>query len=145
VNDAPYIDTSALAKWYFNEARSDEFVSFLVAQGAADISRLTAVELNNLVQRRRRTNDIDDALRDAILATFDEDVRKGFLLVHTLEDRHAVRAIELLERLSATGLRALDAIHLAIAVDIEATVIATADRIMANAAAALNLQVERFD
>ncbi len=48
-------------------------------------------------------------------------------------------------RLSRHGLRTLDALHLAIARDLGAPLIATADRIMAKAAADLGLEVERFD
>jgi uncharacterized protein len=48
---APYIDTSALAKWYLNEPRSEDF--------GAVISRLTVVEFRCLIARRRRAGDID--------------------------------------------------------------------------------------
>lgn len=35
-----YIDTSALAKWYLNEPRSEDFEAFIRQQASAAISRL---------------------------------------------------------------------------------------------------------
>ena len=46
----PYIDTSALAKWYLSEASSEEL--------DAEISRLTVVEFRCL-PARRPTGEID--------------------------------------------------------------------------------------
>jgi predicted nucleic acid-binding protein len=42
----PYIDTSALAKWYLNEPRSEDFGAFITRQEKAVISRLTVVEFS---------------------------------------------------------------------------------------------------
>jgi hypothetical protein len=65
--DLPYVDTSALAKWYLNEAGSAEFVDFMRAQGRALISRLTVVELRSLLARRERSGEITAAYqRDAV-------------------------------------------------------------------------------
>ncbi len=102
---APYIDTSALAKWYLNEPRSEDFAAFITTLPSAAISRLTVVEFRCLLARRRRSGGVTEPI----------------------------------ER------RVLDALHLAIARDIGAPLIATADLTMANAAAALGLDVARFD
>ena len=52
-----YIDTSALAKWYLNEPRSQDFESYIRSQRGALISRLTVMELRCLLARRRRAGD----------------------------------------------------------------------------------------
>jgi uncharacterized protein len=75
---------------------------------------------------------------------FRTDVLNGYLEVHPLQDEHAHTALDLLERLEGHPLRTLDALHLAIASALGATVLATADRVMAQAAAALGLRVEVF-
>jgi predicted nucleic acid-binding protein len=142
---APYIDTSALAKWYLNEPRSEEFEIFIRRQESAAISRLTVLEFRSLLARRRRSKEIDPRIENRVFSTFETDVRKGFLVVHPLQDAHALAAIEILARLRNHPLRSLDALHLAIAQDLGAMCMATADRVLAEAAAALGLKTERFD
>ena len=74
-----------------------------------------------------------------------EDVGQGFLEVGALEDAHVVAGIELLMRLAAHPVRTPDVLHLAIARDAQADVIATADRVVAAAAEAIGFDVARFD
>ena len=142
---APYLDTSALAKWYVNEARSDEFEAFLRQHPSAAISRLTVLEFRCLLARRRRAREIAPRLETAIFAAFEHDIRNGFLTVHPLEDAHAVTAFDLLARLKTHPLRTLDALHLAVVMHLGNRQIATADRVLAGAAAALGVEVARFD
>ncbi len=145
MSDAAYVDTSALAKWYLNEPRSEDFEAFITGRLSVAISRLTVVEFRCLLARRRRRGDIEPRMERRIWAAFESDVRQGFLEVHPLDDRHALGALELMEGLSRQPLRALDALHLAIARDIGAGLVATADRVMAAAADALGFTVARFD
>ena len=140
-----YLDTSALAKWYLNERRSEEFEEFISREPSADVSRLTVLEFRCLLSRRRRTHDIDGRLESRIIAEFEKDVRDGHLFVHPLTDTHASAAVEILTRFPAHTLRTLDALHLAIARSIKASRIATADRILAEVAARMDFQVIRFD
>ncbi len=142
---APYIDTSALAKWYLNEPRSEDFEAFVTTLPSAAISRLSVVEFRCLLARRRRSGEVTAHIEQRVLDAFEADVRHGYLYVQPLDDRHARDAVTLVSQLSGHGLRALDALHLAIARDIGAPLIATADRLMANAATALGLEVARFD
>jgi predicted nucleic acid-binding protein len=145
VKEPIYLDTSALAKWYLNEARSDDFAAFVVAEPRPIVSRLTAVEIRSLLERRRRTHQITTAIVRKVVAAFERDVRDGHLEMHALEDAHAILASELLHRLAPHPLRTLDALHLAVAISLELGRIATADRVLAAAAASLGLEVERFD
>ena len=109
------------------------------------MSRLTAVEIRSLLERRRRSHQITTAIVRKVVATFERDVRDGHLEMHALEDAHAILAGELLHRLAPHPLRTLDALHLAVAISLELGRIATADRVLAAAAASLGLEVERFD
>jgi len=140
----PYLDTSALAKWYLNEARSEEVEAFLRRQREALISRLTVLEFHCLLARRRRAAEIDVRMERRVLAAFEGDLRAGFLTVRPLEDAHVLAAIDLLNRLKAHPLRSLDALHLAIARAAGCASVATADRVLADAAAALGLEAVRF-
>ena len=105
------------------------------------ISRLTVVELYCLLGRRRRNRDIDARAQQRVVAAFEEDIAQGFFDVHPLQDQ---QARNLLSRLGHVPLRALDALHLAIATEINAGVVATADIIFAKAATALRLHVGWF-
>ena len=54
MNPLAYFDTSALAKWYLREARSDEVEAYIRANGPVAISDLTVVEMRSLLASHRR-------------------------------------------------------------------------------------------
>lgn len=139
-----YLDTSALAKWYLNESRSEDFSAWIRAQSDTHISRLTTLEFRFLLARRQRAREIAPELAQRIFAIFEQDVQAGHLITHEVENNHVSSAISLLERVAPIALRTLDAIHLSIAISIHAETVATADRIMETAARELGLQVQSF-
>ena len=57
-----YLDTSALAKWYLNEPRSEDFAAWIQNQDDTHISTLTLVEMRCLLARRRRAGELSMAL-----------------------------------------------------------------------------------
>lgn len=140
----PYLDTSALAKWYLNEPFSEEFEAFIQEQPTAAISRLTVVEFRCLLARRRRAREITKAIEARVYASFERDVGAGFLQVHIVADEHLIAALGLITRLGKYSLRTLDALHLAIAHGIHCRLLATADKSMADAGKAAGLRVARF-
>ena len=97
----PYIDTSALAKWYVNEPRSADFDTYMQQQSAAEISRLTVVEFRCLLARRRRAGDFDAKAEASAFNRFENDVARGILTCHALDDRHAIDALALIQRREA--------------------------------------------
>lgn len=139
-----YFDTSALAKWYINESRSDDVEKYIQQHGPVAISDLTVVEMRSLLGRRRREKRLTSKIETEIFATFQEDIRRRFLICHPLPDGLAAGAVNLLALLSDIPLRTLDAIHLVIAKDILAESLVTADHIMADGAKALGLNVVLF-
>jgi hypothetical protein len=140
-----YFDTSALAKWYLKEARSDDVEKYIQENGPVDISDLTVVEMRTLLARRRKERNIDSKTEIRIYATFEEDIRQKFLVCHPLPVGLAAGAVNLLSVLSDLQLRTLDALHLTIAKEIQTEILATADRIMAISARAMGFSVVRFD
>ena len=140
----PYLDTSALAKWYLNEPFSEAFEEFIRAQPAAAISRLSGVELRCLLAGRRRAGEITKAIETRVTAAFEKDVSAGSLQVHPVADEHVIAALGMIERLGRTPLRTLDALHLAIAQGIHCRQLATADKTMADAGKAAGLDLARF-
>lgn len=139
-----YLDTSALAKWYINEARSDDVAKFVQEHGPVCISDLTFIEMRCLLARRRREKNITPTLEMEIFATFQEDIRLGSLICHPFPEALAAAAVNLMALLSEIPVRTLDALHLVIAREIDADLLVTADRIMAEAARVLGLKVQRF-
>lgn len=140
----PYLDTSALAKWYLNEPFSAAFETFIQNQSTAAISRLTVVELRCLLARRRRAGEITKNIESRVLGTFEKDVGAGLLQVYPVMDEHLIVALGLLDSLGRYALRTLDALHLAIAQSIHCRQLATADKTMANAGRATGMVVVRF-
>ena len=140
-----YLDTSALAKWYLPEAHSKELERWLLQAGPVAISSLTVLEMRTLLARRRREGDIDAAHEIRIFAIFEEDMARAHLRCHALDDAHALSAARLIASLPGVPLRSLDALHLAIAQALGLTTLATADRVMIQAAEALGIEVVRFD
>jgi len=140
-----YFDTSALAKWYLNEAGSNDVEKYIQEHGPVDISDLTIIEMRCLLARRRREGNIDPKIEIKIFATFEEDIRQRFLICHPLPDGLTAGAVDLLSVHPDLPIRTLDALHLMIAREIQTEVLATADRVMAAGAKAIGFSVVRFD
>lgn len=69
-----YVDTSALAKWYVNEAGSDEFEQYISQAPAAWISRPGVVESAASLARRRRMRQITAATANRLFLAFERDI-----------------------------------------------------------------------
>lgn len=139
-----YVDTSALAKWYFPETGSEPFSDWMQAQERTWISTLTVVEMNSLVLRRVRDSELDHQQADEVLATLTDDVNYGFLLLQPVDDSTVSGAVPILTRLSNHPLRTLDAIHLSVIHDLGASTLATADGVLGQAGRDLGLELAWF-
>jgi len=142
--EAVYLDTSALAKWYINEHLSARVEAFVRKNAPLAISSLTDVEMCSLLARRRREGAFDAGMESRAYATFREDVRRGFLVQHPVTESAMTGASKLFAMLPEIPLRTLDAMQLAIAQDLGCGRLATADKVMAAAAAELGFSVVRF-
>ncbi len=139
-----YLDTSALAKWYLNEEGSEAFVAFLQTLGSAVISSLTVTEMRCLLSRRRRMGDLSTELESLLFASFLEDIDRGWLQRHAVDDPRFSEATNLIARYPEHPLRTLDALHLTQALHLGTPIIATADAVMAAAASSMGLEVVPF-
>jgi Predicted nucleic acid-binding protein, contains PIN domain len=140
-----YLDTSALAKWYLNESRSEDFAAWIQDEADVHISTLTVVEMRCLLARRRRNRELSIDMEQKVFATLLDDIVQGFLTQHPVEDEHAMGALNLLTLLADHPLRTLDAIHLGVARRLGADRLATADQVMGNAAETLRMEVIWFN
>ena len=139
-----YLDTSALAKWYLNEECSEQVEAFIREHAPLAISTLTKTEMRCLLARRRREGNLDTLLENRIYAAFLNDIQRGHLVKYQVVDTSLDMAANLIASLPQVPLRTLDALHLSIALDLGADTVATADRIMALASRALELQAVTF-
>lgn len=78
-----------------------------------------------------------------VLSAFAEDVRAGALAVESVEDHHFGQAESLINS-SRFSLRTLDAIHLAVALGLSHRILATADKVMTEAAREFGFEVVSF-
>lgn len=144
ISSSVYFDTSALAKWYVPESRSDDVEDYLGRTCPVYISLLTKVEMRSLLARRRREGHIDAEFQARVLATFEGDIALGHLeLLPQTVDSFLI-AESLLGAHPAIPLRTLDALHLGVMRSAGVDTLATADRTMSTAAEALGMACETF-
>jgi uncharacterized protein len=139
-----YVDTSALAKWYLDEERSDEVYDYLKVTANRAISSLTLLEMHCLLSRKQRNREVSAELVARALATFKADIRVKHFVLHAITDQHVLGAVELMAMVPDVPLRTLDAIHLNAARTLGAEELATADSVLARAARQLDFQVIYF-
>lgn len=139
-----YLDTSALLKRYIPEANSETFDAYFVECAPASIGRLGLVELRCALARKRRDRKISTEREKAALDEIRTDIQDGVLVVHPGIDAHFAEAFHLIDRLVEVPLRSLDALHLAIALSLDVSELATADAVMRQAAQALEINVVYF-
>ena len=124
-----YLDASALAKLYIEEAGSPELERAMVGRRDVLVSELAITEVVSALARRVRERDM--SLRDAgrvhrrILA----DLERGeFQHIDLSPDLHRVAERLLVQLASTLALRASDALHLALAGSAPARAFVTYDR-----------------
>lgn len=144
MNALIYLDTSALIKRYVPEKNSRAFDEWFVAHAPCAISRLTFVEVRSTLARKRREKVIGEIQEREALNELRTDLQDGVLTVFPGSDAHFVEAFHLIDRLAALPLRTLDALHLAIARLETSERLATADRVMLQAAQALGIETVSF-
>jgi predicted nucleic acid-binding protein len=116
-----FLDTSALAKRYHKESGS-EYVDRIVEQTGSRsmISHLSIVEFESVLAIKTRTGEIDRQALELARRRFRADLaRLSLMVAPPVHDDHFQSARKLLVQYGvAEGLRTLDALQLAIALDL---------------------------
>jgi predicted nucleic acid-binding protein len=138
-----YLDTSVLVPFYVEETRSADTESWLIGLGHAPltVSPWGIAEFSSALGLKARRGELDQADLSKAEAGFREFVAGRVRLVEIVT-QDFYRAAELCERWSV-GLRAGDALHLAIA-ERRGLTVCTLDRGMWTAAQVLWLPFETF-
>ena len=116
-----FLDTSALAKRYHKESGSEYLDRILEQQGSQSlISHLSIVELESVLAIKRRTGEIDQQALEIARRRFRADLaRQRLIVAPPVHESHFHSARKLLVQYGvAEGLRTLDALQLAIALDL---------------------------
>ena len=138
-----YLDTSFVAPLVIAEDSSDAVEAYVLKVKPGDLttSMWTQVELSSLVSRKVRMGELSDSQAEAVRRQFDRVLSDSFeILAPTAADFAA--AAKYLE-IPKTGLRAGDALHLAIAANHRAKRILTLDEGFLEGGKLLNLPVAR--
>ena len=135
-----FLDTSALAKLYHTEIRTGFVENLLEREHSVFVSRLGAVEMQSVLSGKVRTRAIAKADAELAHLKFRADVRKRRIRVVALRNRHYDLAASLIEKHGDTrGLRTLDSLQLAVALDLVQNGIVdsfvTADKVLIRVAA----------
>ena len=116
-----FLDTSAVAKLYHEESGSEYVSRFVREPGSqALISRLCIVEMESVLAIKVRTGEIDQHDADTARRCLRADLRQRRLMIGPpIQEHHYQTARMLLVRYGVSeGLRTLDALQLAIALDL---------------------------
>ena len=138
-----FLDTSALAKRYHLESGSEYMDRILEQPGSSSlITHLSVVELESVLAIKQRTGEISPEALEIARRRFRADLAQRRLLVGpSIHERHFFAARRLLVQYGVgEGLRTLDALQLALALDLHrlghADVIVAADRTLCRVATA---------
>jgi predicted nucleic acid-binding protein len=131
------VDSSSLAKRYVQEVGSDEVDGLLQRASELAVCIIVVPEIVSALNRRLREGSL--AIRDyrAAKRQLLDDVRDATVLQIT--PAVAARCVELLE---SNALRAMDALHVACALEWQADVFVTSDRRQLTAAVGAGLRAE---
>lgn len=110
-----YFDTSAVLPYYRQERASVSVQALLASQTRPVlISHLTEVEVASALARWVRMGELSEPQANRIESAFHDDVSHGRFRLCSIETMHYQRARHWIET-RKTGLRTLDALHLACA------------------------------
>ena len=136
-----YIDSSALAKLYTPEPESDTLDRYMQGRRDLKISELCITEVVSAISRRKREGILTAKQAAEIRKALYGDAQSGSfqrLEISPAIHRHAE---QMLMSTESVALRTLDALHIALALALEAQFLVTFDSRMAAAAALFGLEV----
>lgn len=134
-----YLDTSAIAPFYWPEALSPVIVNALRQESERVLSDLTVVELYSALSRRVRSGEITQSDAQQIVNQVQVHLQSNLYQKMSLSARHYQQAQVWLVQFN-TPLRTLDALHLALA-SAQKCVLLTADIALAQSAEILQVPV----
>lgn len=138
-----YLDTSVLVSLHIRDANTPAAISLVTAAtDALLISSLTEMEALNAFNLRVFRKEISPASRDSAVHDLCDDIQSGVLNLELLPDSAYTRAKALAPELTPTlGIRPVDLLHVATAIELGASTFLTFDPKQRSAAQAAGLRV----
>ncbi len=117
-----FFDTSALFKLYHKEKGTSELIDFFKnnAITAVYISEITEIEFSSAVWKKVRKGEINEDTARLIIEKFEKDSGKYSLITQNYQVRK--KAAQLIAKYWKEGLRSLDSIQLASALNVGSSV-----------------------
>ena len=143
-----FFDTSAFAKFYCQELGSDRVTAiFREIDASFQISNLVFVETQSAFAMKVRTGALDLFSAEKAMSRGFKDIESGLVIAAKLDESHLTAARFLVGKYGFTRrLRTLDAIQLAVALDLHrrglSDLFVVADKLLAEVAALEGLAVE---
>jgi predicted nucleic acid-binding protein len=134
-----FADSSALAKRYIADEKSEEFDDLLQSADSIAVSVLCLIEIISALCRRRRERFLNNSQYTAAKAALEEDLADATVIAMT--DEVLLGGVKLLE---SHPLRASDAIQISSALAWQADVFVSSDARQCSAAKASGLDVIRL-
>ena len=137
---ATYADSSFIVCLYSPDVHSHEANRRMLQKPLVLLTPVNRAELAHSLQRQVFRERIDAATAAAAWDAFEEDCQRGLWVVNDLPDNAWERSIDLARRHGpALGVRTLDSLHVACAVELKARHFWTFDERQANLAKAAGL------
>ena len=114
-----FFDTSSLFKLYHKEDGTDELIQLFSENRVEKIylSEITKVEFDSVVWKKFRKQEISEEMAHKVINNFENDW-KNFIFIHDNKEMK-IKAKLLISKYSKEGLRTLDSIQLASALEVK--------------------------
>lgn len=135
-----FVDTSALVKYYYPEAGSDQVEDLILKAKRIFLSELASVEFASALMKKIRMGEISEEDKSLIWDAFKGDLEEANLQVVSLVEDDFLKAAELIFAYGATeNLRTLDSLQLVSALKVPNSHFLTADQRLVSLAGKLKL------
>ena len=139
-----YLDTSVLIKLFVSEIYSDDVQAFVSGLDTPTVSHLCLLEWDCAMRRMERSGAITAEYRLLAVREFSTQLAEGLYRLVARDQAMFNTARHLIEQVAPVPLRAMDALHLATARACEVSLVATADKVMTDAAQQLGFETKTF-
>ena len=142
---AIFTDTSALVKYYYPEEGSEDVEGILLKAERVYLCQVATAEFASVLMKKVRIGALEMEVETLIWNTFLDDLDARQMDVIPLEERHYQKAVEIIRGFGQReGIRALDSLQLASALDVHDAKFLSADRLLSGLALKMGFNVLRI-
>lgn len=140
-----FVDTSALVKFYYPEPDSDRIEQILLDAKGIYITSLSVVEMASALSKKVRAGELRREQESNLWNTFLDDLQTGQMELITLDDRHYMKASDLIRKFgSRHGIKTLDSLQLSAAHGLPNIKFLCLDRTLCRVASRMGIKLVRL-